>query len=118
MNSLAADPIYTQDAVVANGGTNSSSVDLNGHVLIGIATPADLTSTSGELQTSIDNETWLPIYDREGNQFTLELAASRFIAIPPGDIAGLHNVRIVVGSAEGAERTLKLVCRKLGCPDP
>jgi len=111
---IAADPIYTTEVVVANGGTESSPTDLNGQVLIGVDVPAAVTSTTAELQTSIDNSTWKPVYDREGNKYTLALGASRYIALPPGDIAGLHNVRLKTGSAEGAARTFKLVLRKLG----
>lgn len=111
---IASDPIYTLEVVVANGGTESTSIDLNGHVLIGVDVPGTVTSTTAELQTSLDGSTWKPVYDREGNKYTLALSATRYIALPPGDIAGLPNVRLKTGSAEGAARTFKLVARKLG----
>lgn len=112
---IAADPIYTEPSVVANGATESAHVQLSGHVLIGVAVPATITSTTAELQTSIDaGVTWLPIYDRDGVKYSLALGASRYVALPPGDIAGLHNVRLKTGSAEGAARTFTLVLRKLG----
>jgi hypothetical protein len=112
---IAADPIYTLESIVPNAGTESSMTQLSGHVLIGVAVPAAITSTTAELQTSADaGATWLPIYDREGNKYTLALGASRYIALPPGDIAGLHNVRLKVGSSEAAARTFTLLLRKLG----
>lgn len=111
---IAADPIYTEPSIVANGGTESAIVALNGHVIVGIAVPAAITSTTAELQTTIDGSTWLPIYDRLGTKYTLDLVAGRYIALPPGEIAGLHNVRIKTGTAEGAARTFQLVLRKLG----
>lgn len=111
---IAADPVYTLEAIVPNGGTESNLVELNGHALIGVATPGALTSTTGELQTSIASGSFLPVYDREDTKYTLALGTNRYIALPPGDIAGLHNVRLKVGSAEGADRTFKLLVRKLG----
>lgn len=111
---IAADPVYTLEAIVPSGGTESNLLDLTGHALIGVGTPAAVTSTTAELQTSLASGTYLPVYDREDTKYTLALGANRYIALPPGDIAGLHNVRLKVGSAEAAARTFLLLVRKLG----
>ncbi len=109
------DSIRTLDLAIANGGTASAGVELLGHAPIAVITPAALTSTSAEIQASVDGgTTWLPVHDRTGTKYTLTLSTSRWTAISPADIAGLPMVRIVVASAEAAARTLQLVCRALG----
>lgn len=114
MSSSGQDSIRTLDLAIASGATNSAAVDLKGHAPIGLITPGTLTSTTAELQASMDGSTWVPVYDRFGTKYSIALGTSRYIAIPPGDIAGLPQLRVVVGSSEGAARTLQLVCRALG----
>lgn len=112
--SIPADPILTREVTVANGQTISSDVDLRGHVVVGVVTPAALTSTSLTFQQKLDGETtWKTIHDREGTAYTVTVAADRFVAIPPGDVAAFRNTRLVMGSAEGGARTIKLVLRAL-----
>lgn len=115
MSSAAHDSLRIIPFTIATDATASDSQDVKGHVPVGIITPAALTSTSAELQVSIDGgTTFVPVYDKDGTKYSLTLAPSRFVAIPPGDIAGLHELRLVVGTAEDAARTLQLVCRSLG----
>lgn len=115
MSTSAQDSVRTLELAIASGAATSQAVDLRGHVPIALTTPAALTSTSAELQASLDDgATWLPVYDRSGNKYSAALAANRWVAIPPGDIAGLPLVRLVTNSNEAAARTLKLVCRALG----
>lgn len=112
---ITNDPLYTKDVLVASGGTTSTKVDLQGHVIVALITPASLTSTTCEIQSSPDNgATWLPVYDQAGTKLEITLGASRWIALVPGDLAGLRLVRLVTGSAEADDRTIKISARPLG----
>lgn len=111
---LPPDPLTRAEVTAAAGATHTSNIDCRGFALVAVATPAALTSTTGALQTSLDGGlTWLPVYDREGSAITLALAASRYIALSPAEVAGLGLARLSLGTAEAAERTITFVVRKL-----
>jgi hypothetical protein len=108
--------IYT--ATVANGAQNSdwihigTDTDCNG--VVAIVTPSALTSTTLTIQASLDNGTTvLAHYDFTGSAYTVPCAADRWIALDPALFAGIPFIRVVMGSAEGAARTLKLVVREI-----
>ena len=115
MSSAAHDSLRIIPFNIAADATASDSQDVKGHVPVGIITPPALTSPSAEVQASIRcGRTYVAVYGRDGTKYSLTPTASRSVAIPPGDIAGLHELRLVVGTAEAAARTLQLVCRSLG----
>jgi hypothetical protein len=105
-------------ATVANGATDSgwihigTDMDCNG--LVAIVTPAALTSTSLTIKASIDGGvTDLAHYDYSGSTFTIPCAADRWIAVDPALFAGIPFIQIVMGSAEGAARSLTLIVREV-----
>lgn len=114
-NYAAPDPVDYVEVTAASGATTSSQLDLRGFCLVGVATPAALTSTSATIQTSPDGgTTWLPVHNREGDAITIALGASRYVALSPAEMPGLGVVRLLLGSAEQAARTIVLAVRKLG----
>lgn len=105
-------------ATVANGATDSdwihigTDVDCNG--LVAIVTPAALTSTSLTIKASIDGgTTTLAHYDLTGSSYSIPCGASRWIALDPALFVGIPFIRIVMGSAEAAARTLTLIVREV-----
>ncbi len=106
----------TYNVTVANGGTQSGAVNLLNdqspfYGLVGIVTPSALTSTTITIQPSLDGSTFLTHADYTGTSYTIPIGTNRWIALDPAMFAGFPWVRIVTGSAEGADRTFKLVVR-------
>jgi len=104
-------------ATVASGGTTTGWINIlndNGPMgFTSIITPATLTSTSLTVQVSLDGSTALTLYDYTGLTFTIPCVANAWIALDPALFLGFPWVRVVMGSAEAAERSLKLVVREI-----
>lgn len=97
-------------ATIASGQTTSGEIDLKGGAMVGIITPSALTSTTMTF-TASDKEggTFVPVYDSEGNQINITVAASQAIALTGVDadaLAPWSVIKLVGGSAEGADRTI------------
>jgi hypothetical protein len=105
--------VYYTTTTIASSGTTSTAIDLYGYSLVGIVTPAALTGTSFTIKGSVDNSTYVDMYDTAGTQLSITAAASRFIAIAPQDFTSVRYIKLVSGSSEGAERTITLAIRKL-----
>lgn len=101
----------TQTVTVANGGTTTGNINLNGFGMVGVIFPSALTSTSMTFQGSQDGTTFTALYNTDGNALTATVAASRILLFTPGDFVGINYVRLVLGSAEGAERSLQVISR-------
>jgi|WetSurMetagenome_2_1015567.scaffolds.fasta_scaffold219111_1 hypothetical protein len=105
--------LNTVSASIANGGTESSALNLKGFSLAGIFMPAAFTGTaiSFKASTAIDG-TFEPVYNSSG-AVSYTVAASRYVAIDPKDFQGIQFLKVVSGSAEGAARTLTLSLKGL-----
>lgn len=98
---------------VALNGTESTWCAVGSHVskraVVGIVTPAALTSTTFTIQVSLDGTNALSHYDFTGTAFTIPCGASRWISIDPALFAGFPYMRLVMGTAEAAARTITLM---------
>jgi hypothetical protein len=112
---IPADPVFASKVTIANGATASSAAISQGYGLVGIATPAALTSTTTGLELSFDQgATWLPVKDQDGNAIAIALGTSRYVALSLAGMPGLPGqIRLAAGSAEGGDRTLTLFFRQL-----
>lgn len=115
------DPVRLVPFAVANGASTSDDHNLLGHVIVGVFTPAALTSTTIAFDQRFvpdpaapNTGTWVPVYDSDGNEVSITVAAGRFTAINPTALPFAGQTRIRTGSAEGAARTIQLVTRQLG----
>ena len=98
--------------VIATSTTVSSEVDLNGTHLFAIGTPAALTGTAITFQVSdTGGGTFNALYDDSGTQYSVTVAPSRVIYLDPSIFAAFRFLKLVSGSAESANRTLKLYTR-------
>ena len=66
------------------------------------------------MQTSHDNVTWNPLFDKDGTEYTIKAAAGRSVLIPLSDMLSVRYLRIRSGTlalpvAQGAARSLLLV---------
>ena len=99
----------TSTVTIESSGTTSSARDLNGlGNLVALVTPSALTGTSFTFQASTDGSTYNAVYN-EGTQYSVTVAASRYVALDPSVFAGAQYVKVVSGSTEAAERTITLV---------
>jgi hypothetical protein len=105
----------TRTVTISSGGTTSDAIGIGDYVLGAILTPAALTSTSLTfLAAEAQGGTYRAVYDSDGNQLTATLAASRAIALTGVEadaFAPFQWVKLVMGSAEAAERTLTLALK-------
>ena len=94
-------------AVVANGGTISTPFAVDGMARGSFSIPAALTSVAVTFQISNDQGvTYTALYNSSNTQISITVAASRAYPLP-AELFGATYARMVFGSAEGAERTIK-----------
>jgi len=101
----------TQSVTIASGGTTSEVVNLNGFGMVGIILPAALTSTSMTFTGSQDNVTYSALYNVAGTQLAITVATSRIVLFSPGDFVGINYLKLIAGSAEGADRVIQVISR-------
>jgi len=101
----------TTSLTVASGQTTSNAIDCNGQGIVGVIMPSDLTSTALTYTGSQDNSTFTALYNTSGTQLAVTCAASRIILFTPGDLIGLQYIKLVMGTAEGADRTIQVITR-------
>lgn len=95
----------TKTITVPSGGT-SGTTEIENYDVMGLDVPT-LTSSTWKLQGSVDGTTYRDVYDGTGSQ-TLVWAAStgdRCVASRDlADLSGYKYIRVVCGTAQGAER--------------
>lgn len=105
-----AAPKY-QTVAIANGASNSDTVDLAKYVLAGIIFPATLTGTAVTIQISQDQSTYNTV-SRGGSDISVSFVASKAVLIDTGyqTLEGLGRyLRVVSNGTEGAARSLVLI---------
>jgi hypothetical protein len=73
--------------------------------LVGLFTPAALTSTAFSIEVSHDGMTWVPVHNTDGTAFGVTVAPGRYTVIAPSVSFGWGHIRLV-GIAEGADRSV------------
>lgn len=105
----------TRTITIAASGTTSSVIELGDYVVQGLITPAALTSTAITFTAcGTKDGTFMAVYDSDGTQVSLSAAASRAIGLSSAEadaMAPWQFIKVVMGSAEAAERTLTLVLK-------
>jgi len=112
--------LLTKTATIANGGTVSDAIDLEGRGLTAMVMPAAFTGTTITFQGSVDGVTYQALYNASNSAVSMTVAASRTYLFTPGDFSGIRYLKVVSGSAEGAARSILLVARQyeaaIQCP--
>ncbi len=99
---LDGSSITTLAFAIAAGASLSGGIDLAGKALLRLRMPAAWTTANLTVQTSADNATWNDLYDAVGVEYTIVVAASRSVIIPPADFAAMRWVRFRSGTASVA----------------
>lgn len=106
--------VLPQKVTILSGQTVSDAKDLANTTLCGIETPAALTSTAITFQGSNDGTTYVPIKDSvSGAAISVTVTTSSGYSLNPSQFAGWRFIKVVGGSAEGADRIIKLCVRQL-----
>lgn len=91
--------------------TTSTTIDLGSKGFVGIIMPAAFTGTAITFTGSVDNSTFVALYNSDNSAFSITVSASRYYVLNPADFLGCRYVRIVSNATEGASRTLTVLTR-------
>lgn len=109
----------THTAVIAAGGTKSNACDLGsvgpGQGLAGFILPDTFTGTAikFEVNTEDNDDTYKPLYNA-GTELSITCAQARAQGLTADQRAllfGWRYVKLVSGSTEGSERSIKLLVK-------
>lgn len=110
---FAPDKIVYKTVTIASAGTTSAALDIGGYTIVGMSLPAALTSTAATFHVSSTIAgTYVPVFNTSG-ALSYTVAASRYVLASPNDTYGLRFIKLVVGSAEAAERSIILHLRAM-----
>lgn len=105
--------IYAGDQPVITSGTTSTAVDLTGKTLVGLITPASLSSASLTFTVSDDNSTFRILKDKANTAYTVVVdSTSTQYYFEPTVFAGVRYIKIEAGSSE-TSKTFTLVSRPI-----
>ena len=104
--------ILTATITISTSTTVSAEVDLDGGHLFAISTPSALTGTAITFKVSdVSGGTFNDLYDDTGTKYSVVVAPSRVIYLDPTKFAAFRYIKLVSGSAEAADRVIKLFTR-------
>jgi len=100
---------------ILNGGTVSSVADVSnsGH-LLGFVMPAAFTGATVGFQVSADGTTYATLYNSSNNAVSITVTQGRAYSFTADILSALSNwryVKLVSGSAEGADRDIQIWVR-------
>ena len=96
---------------ILNGQTVSNKVDLGELAVVGMQLPAALTGVTITFQASHDDVTYVSVTKVDGTTYTITVAPSKYVIIPPADLAGARFIKVVSGAAEATDRDIVLMLR-------
>lgn len=107
---------HDHTVTIAASGSLSSAVRLKpGYDIAAIVMPSAWTAADITFQASADNgTTYNNVYDEDGNELTLTVAASRYVVIAPNQFRGAELIKVRSGTGasavnQAAARSLTLV---------
>lgn len=106
-------------ASILNGQSLSGAISLGGVRLFGLVMPAAWTAAVVTFQASFDNgATWVSMYDASGNELSVTVGASRYVALDPVYFAAVPMIRLRSGTAaapvnQGQDSPISLVLRSI-----
>ena len=105
-----------KEVVIDNGETVSGEVDLEDYTAVAVMMPAAFTGTAITFQASdVSGGTFYEVTDGAGAAVSVVVSNEEIISITEAKkeaLAPLRFIKLVSGSTEGAERTLKLLLKR------
>lgn len=112
----AESPILRSVSVaIGSGASLSAEATLNGARVVGILMDASWTAAAISFDAApAPGGTFGPVYDGDGNEISLTVAAGRYIVILPGDLYGIGALKVRSGLAgapvnQAGARSLTLI---------
>ncbi|MFA6280382.1 MAG: hypothetical protein WC612_06285 [Bdellovibrionales bacterium] len=100
MPNFVVNTLSQETATIAAGAALSGAVNLGGLRLFGLVMPAAWTAAGITFQVSYDGGTsWSNLYDANGNEVSVTVAASRAIALDPVTFAAISMIKVRSGTA-------------------
>jgi len=99
---------------IANGQTVSGAADLQSGHFLGFVLPSLFTGTTVGFQVSADGTTYSTLYNPSNNAVSCTVTQARAYAFTADIISELSNwrwIKLISGSAEGADREIRLWVR-------
>lgn len=109
---MAKNIALTDKVTIATGTTSTGLSMTRNRVPVAILTPAALTGTSMTFQASLDGTNFYDLYNGS-TQYSVTVAASRYIALNPDVFQGVAFIRLVSGSSEAASRDIYVISGEL-----
>lgn len=103
----------TRQGSIASGDTTSDDIEMRGEVATRIIFPDTMTGTSVSFLDTTDGAEE-PIYDGEGNLYTVPVVASASIALFSDSFLGVSKLKVKSNANEGDDRTVKIRTRVRG----
>ena len=100
------DNLVNHAFTIASGQTVSAAIDLQGRTVVAMYMPSAFTGSTITFQTSPDNSTFQALYNTSNTQMSATVTQARNYKFDPGDLSGIRYLKLVSGSAEGADRTI------------
>lgn len=101
------------DVTISSGTTSTSSGDLVGLIVVGLITPASLSSTSLTFSVSTDGTTFRTLKDTSNTNISITCdSTARQYVLTPSNFAGVKYIKVESGSSE-TSKTFTLVTRPI-----
>lgn len=107
--------VLHQDAIIANGASETGEIDVTDRVVIGIEIPAAWTAATLAITAAQKpGGTFVPVFDKAGAEIEYQAGASRMILLDPNLTRPLRVMKINSGPStlrvnQGAARTINIV---------
>ena len=98
---------------VSADANNSSGISTDGMLLAGIIFPATMTGTAITFDYSVDNSSWVDVFETDGTEVSYTVSAGNVVRIDPSGWAFASNgyIRVTSDGTEAADRKIKLLFR-------
>ena len=113
VNQYTSLVIQTLDATILNGQTKSDIINMSGTLLKTIILPAAFTGSTLTFEISEDKTNFFPYYNINNMPVTIDVSAGRAYGLGAIDFYSIKYMKIVSGSVEAADRTIKLIARAI-----
>ena len=98
---------------VSGDANNSAGVSTDGMLLAGIQFPAAMTGTAVTFDFSVDGTNFYDVKETDGTDVSYTVSAGDVVRVDPSGWAFASSgfLRVTSGSAEAADRDIKLIFR-------
>lgn len=98
---------------LADGATASSVIDTQGMRVAALEIPSGLTATAITFEGGFTQDgSFYPVYDDAGNQYSMTVASSRFVAVDSvSAVTVARYIKLIPGTTQSGAITLRLHLR-------